>query len=351
MAQYAEAHKVANLGGPGDARPTALQIIRDEGLVGRLTDKVFLVTGVSSGIGIETLRALHTTGAHVFGTVRDVPKGRAVVAQLLAEQHPGGGQITLLEMQLDSFASIRTAATSFLTKSSSKLNAIIGNAGVMATPHGTTVDGYETQFGTNHLGHFLLFHLLKPALLSSASPDYPSRYISVTSLAHIFSSVHTTDYHFTHTPYSPWSAYGRAKTANIWFANAIERRYAAHHLHAVSVHPGGIVEGSGLNKFVGEKEKEAMFGDPMMQRTFKSTGQGAATQVWAAVGREWKGKGGRYLAGMREMESREVVAREEGMVEAANEGHAEWAFDEGGEERLWVDSLAMVGLAEEEDVL
>jgi len=346
MAQYAELHKVANLRGPGDDRPTALRIIQDEDLTGKLTDKVYLVTGVSSGLGLETLRALHTTGAHVFGTVRNIPKGQAVVDKILAEKHAGGGKIDLIEMELDSFASIGKAAKEILAKTGGKLNAIIGNAGVMATPYGKTKDGYETQFGTNHLGHFLLFHLLKDALLSSASPEYPSRYVSVTSVAHILSTVHLDDYNYQSTPYEPWNAYGQAKTANIWFANSIERHYASRHLHATSVHPGGILEGSGLAAHVPEEQKQAMFGSPEILRTFKNVGQGAATQVYAAVSREWANKGGRYLASLEEQGSREEVARKEGMYEGANEGYAPWAYDEGSEERLWKESFGMVGLSE-----
>ena len=346
MAQYVELHKIANLRGAGDARPTALQVIRDEGLTGKLTDKVFLITGVSSGLGIETLRALHTTGAHVFGTVRNIPKGQAVVDKILAEKHAEGGKIDLIEMELDNFSSIRKAAKVILSNTDGKLNAIIGNAGVMATPYGKTADGYETQFGTNHLGHFLLFHLLKDSLLSSATPEYPSRYVSLSSMAHIWSTVHLSDYNYEKTPYSPWNAYGQSKTANIWFANAIERHYSSHHLHATSVHPGGIIEGSGLGVHVSEETKQAMFEDPEILRTFKDVGQGAATQVNAAVGREWKDKGGRYLASLAEMGTREEEAGKEGMYESANEGYAEWAYDEEGEERLWKESFGMVGLEE-----
>ncbi|KAH6875034.1 short-chain dehydrogenase [Alternaria rosae] len=347
MAQYAELHKVANLRGAGDARPTALQVIRDEDLTGKLADKVFLITGVSSGLGIETLRSLHTTGAHVIGTVRNIPKGQAVVDKILAEEHDGGGKIELIEMELDSFASIRKAAKEILAKAGGKLNVIIGNAGVMATPYGKTKDGYETQFATNHLGHFLLFHLLKDALLSSATPEYPSRYVSVTSMAHIWSTVHLDDYNYETTPYEPWNAYAQAKTANIWFANSIERHFSSRHLHATSVHPGGIIEGSGLAVHVSDETKQAMFGDPEILRTFKDVGQGAATQVYAAVSKEWANKGGRYLASLEEQGSREEVAKKEDMYESANEGYAPWAYDEESEERLWRESFGMVGLPRE----
>src|SRR4051812_21377591 len=177
MSRYASAHDRANLNGPGDARPTALQIVRDEGLISKLQDKVFLVTGVSSGIGIETLRALHATGAHVYGTVRSLSKGQAVVDEILAS-NPNGGKIDLIEIELASFASIRKGAADFLAKSGGKLNVLINNAGIMAVPEGRTEDGFEMQFGTNHLGHFLLFQLVKDALLATATPESPSRVVS-----------------------------------------------------------------------------------------------------------------------------------------------------------------------------
>lgn len=343
MSRYAEAHKVANLNGPGDARPTALQVVQDEGLVGKLSDKVFLITGVSSGIGIETLRALHTTGAHVYGTVRNLPKGQAVVDQILSEKHPGGGKISLIEMSLDSLSSVRSGAASFLQKSIGQLNVLVGNAGVMACPYSKTQDGFETQFGTDHLAHFLLFHLLKDALLSSATPEYPSRYVSVSSIAHILGTLNTDDYNWEKSTYDPWKSYAAAKTANIWFANSIERHFGAQHLHATSVHPGGIQD-TGLDKHLSEETKKAMFSDPGMLRTFKNSGQGAATQVYAAISEEWKQKGGRYLSSLVDPKSREEVAKEEGMYDNANEGYTSWAYDEEKEEKLWRDSFGMVEL-------
>ncbi|KAF9691044.1 hypothetical protein EKO04_011056 [Ascochyta lentis] len=345
MSRYAEAHKISSLHGPGDARPTALQIIQDEGLVGKLTDKVFLITGVSSGIGIETMRALHTTGAHVYGTVRNLEKGQQVVDAILSENHPSGGNITLIEMELDSFASVRRGAADFLSQSNNTLHLLVANAGVMATPYSKTKDGFETQFGTTHLAHFLLFQLVKPALLSCATPSYPSRVVSVTSVGHILSRPNFDDYNYEHTPYDAWIAYGQAKTANIWFANVIEAQFGASNLHATSVHPG-LITSSNLAAHL-PPDQQAMFFDPEVQRTAKSAEQGAATQVWAAVGREWMGKGGRYLAGMADAVSNEEKAKEEGMFYMANDGYKEWAYESEGAERLWRESFGLVGLVEE----
>jgi NAD(P)-dependent dehydrogenase (short-subunit alcohol dehydrogenase family) len=348
MSRYAEAHKIANLGGVGDARPTALQILEDEGLLGQLSDKTFLVTGVSSGLGIDTLRALHATGAHVYGTVRNLQKGQEVVDQILSEKKEGGGKIDLIQLELDNFESVHMAADDFLAKSGGRLNALIANAGVMAIPEAKTKDGWEMQFGTNYLGHFLLFQRLKDALLASATPEYPSRYVSLTSIGHLFSPVNFDDINFEKSPYEPWKAYGQAKTANIWIANAIERHYGTQHLHATSVHPGGILENSNLGVHLSEAEKDAMqFTNPETARTLKSSAQGAATQVWAAVGKEFASKGGKYLSNCTVAISNEEKAKEEGMFFFANDGYSPWAYDEEGEERLWKESFAMVGLKAE----
>ena len=142
MSRYAEAHK--NPKGPGDARPTALQIIEDEGLTRKLTEKVFVITGVSSGIGIETLRALYATGGHVFGTVRNVPKGQKVVDEITSSTK--GGKITLIEMSMDDLSSVKKGAEEILSKTKT-INVLVNNAGIMAVPYSKTKDGFESQFG------------------------------------------------------------------------------------------------------------------------------------------------------------------------------------------------------------
>jgi NAD(P)-dependent dehydrogenase (short-subunit alcohol dehydrogenase family) len=297
----------------------------------------------------STTKALHVTGAHIYGTVRNMPKGQKVVERILSEKLEGGGKISLLEISLDSLASVRAGAQAFLQKSDGKLNVMVCNAAIMASPFGQTKDGFEQQFATNHLSHFLLFHLLKDAMLKSATKEFPSRYVSVSSLAaHVFGSgVHLSDYNYEKTTYDPWDSYAQSKLANIWFANSIERHYASQNLHATSLHPGGIVENSGLGKFLDQNTIQAMMGDPETLRTFKSSAQGAATQVYAAVSREWANRGGRYLASCVEQASQEERNKELGMFGAANEGYRKGTYDEEGEERLWKDSFGMVGLEEE----
>lgn len=165
--------------GPGDSRPTALDIVKDAGLEGKLSDKVVLTTGCSSGIGIETARALNPTEAGLFLVVRDVAKGDAALSDILKPGH-----VELLKMDLNSQNSVRAVAAGFLKKSKT-LNILINNAGIMALPEvHKTVEGLEAQFGTNHLAHFLLFQLLKPMLLASSTPSFKSRVVALSSSGH-----------------------------------------------------------------------------------------------------------------------------------------------------------------------
>ncbi|KAF2812370.1 short-chain dehydrogenase [Mytilinidion resinicola] len=347
MSRYAAAHASPN--GAGDARPTAIQILEDENLIGKLPDKVMLVTGISSGIGIETLRAFHATGAHVFGTVRNVAKGQAVVDKILASKIPSGGPITLIEMSLDNLESVRKGAKDILSKTD-KLNIVVNNAGIMACPYGKTVDGFETQFATNHLGHFLLFNLLKDTLLASATPDFPSRVVSVSSIGHRAASVRLDDYNFEKEgSYSPWAGYGQSKTANIWLANYIDRHYGPQNLHATSLHPGGINTGLQVHQ---QELVNLMKDNPEWVRSVKSSEQGASTSVYAALSEEWKNKGGRFLADCEEQlevgkkpTSAQAASAAKGAGHIPNDdGYKSWAYDKDGEERLWKDSLKMVGL-------
>ncbi|KAK5677323.1 hypothetical protein LTS10_009893 [Elasticomyces elasticus] len=340
MSRYAQAHE--NTKGPGDARPTALQIIDDEGLTGKLSDKVFLVTGVSSGIGIETMRALYATGGHVFGTVRNVEKGQKVVDEIKANTQ--GGKITLIEMDLESLASIKKGAESFL-KQSDKLNILIGNAGVMATPEGKTKDGFETQFGTCHVSHFYLFQLLKDTLLKSSTPEFPSRVVSVSSIGHRAGGIRFDDCNFSKPgSYEPWTAYGQAKTANIYFANELERRYGSKGLHATSLHPGGIF--TGLMQHL-DAEQTAGWSTPEILNYMKNPEQGAATSIYAALSQEWANKGGKYLSKIVEQGPWDPRDRSQ-PTSIDHDGYESWAYDEENEKRLWKDSLKMTGLEDDQ---
>lgn len=208
----------------------------------------------------------------------------------------------------------------------------------MATPFALTPDSHETQFQTNHLSHFLLLHLLLPLLLSSP----PSRVISVSSIGHRTAptrALPSSDYNFTISPaYTPWTAYGQAKTANIHLANSITRHYSSRGLTALSLHPGGIA--TGLQVHVDEAMKASWAADESVANYMKSPAQGAATSVYAALGKEWEGKGALYLADC----AAQGPFKGGEALGTGDEGFAEWAFDEEAEEKLWRDSAKLVGV-------
>lgn len=300
---------------------------------GKLGDKTILITGTSSGIGIETARALKATGARLFLTARNLSKAREALGDILEP-----GKVDLLLLDLNSLASVRKFADEFLTASNNKLNILINNAGVMATPEGTTEDGFETQFGTNHLAHFLLFQLVKPTLLASSRPDFQSRVVSVSSLGHRYFPP-KMDNLMLKGEYDSNHAYAHSKTANIYFANEIERRYGGQGLHALSLHPGVIW--TGLHVHVPAEALDAWTAIPQTNSITKSTEQGAATTVWAAIGKAWEGKGGRYL------EDCQVSPPLKEGCQLLDRGYAEWAYDAENEAKLWKLSNEWVGFKEE----
>ncbi|KAE8159301.1 hypothetical protein BDV40DRAFT_242875 [Aspergillus tamarii] len=332
MSRYAEAHAKPN--GPGDARPTALQIIKDEGAEGKLKGEVIVITGTSSGIGIETARALATTGATLFLTARDIAKAQSALAGIFEPS-----RMEIIEMDQASLSSVRAAAAAILAKTS-KIHLLVNNAGIMAIPDlRLTADGHELQFGTNHLSHFLFYKLLEPALLAAASPDLPSRVVNIASSAHNVHGINDPDnYNFEKGGYDPSVAYGQSKTANIYMANEIERRYGSRHLHSTSVHPG-IVQ-TGLTQHM---PPDAFKGMEFLYPTMKSIEQGAATSVWAAIGKAWEHKGGKYLINCTVAE-----AYAEGDDRFTTPGYAPHAYNVQKAKRLWSDSLRLVGLPGED---
>ncbi|KAI8941181.1 hypothetical protein NX059_002418 [Plenodomus lindquistii] len=323
--KYANAHDDPK--GPGDARPTAIDIIKDENIEGELNGGIILVTGASAGIGVETVRALALTGATIYAAARDVEKAERALAGIK-------GKIEILKLDLASLSSVRAAAEDFLQRSGGKLNILVNNAGVMAIPTRTlTEDGYESQFATNHLGHFLLFQLLKPALLSASTSSWNSRVVVLASSGHKIGGIRPNDYNFRDGTYSDFAAYGQAKTANIYMSNAIERYYGTMGLHALAVHPGVIV--TELIRHMDPRVAQGLMGGP----STKSVEQGAATTVLAAIGKEYEGVGGKYLEDVGEWAS----ANKGGSYK---HGYAPWAFNPALEDRLWKDSNGFVGFEE-----
>ncbi|KAJ5225657.1 hypothetical protein N7468_006882 [Penicillium chermesinum] len=336
MSRYASAH--ANPKGPGDARPTALQIIQDESMEGKLAGKVVVITGGNSGIGLETVRALAATGAFIYVTTRDVPRAKASLGDIYQPK-----QVKLVHMDQSSLASVREAAKSIL-REVNKISILINNAGIMDVPElRHSRDGYELQFATNHLAHFLLFQLLKPALLAASTPEFQSRVVMVSSSGHRTRGINASDdYHYQKGGYDPQLAYAQSKTANVYLANEIERRYGSQGLHATSVHPG-IVK-TNIARFWPDEKIQGLMQIPQVLSYAKSPEQGAATTVWAAVGHEWEGRGGRYLAECAETEK----GPEAGDMGVPPNLYVSHTYKPDDEARLWRDSLEMVGLPKEE---
>lgn len=208
----------------------------------------------------------------------------------------------------------------------------------MNTPESRTKDGFELQFGTNHLSHFLLFYLLKDVLLETAhaTPNFHSRVINIGSSGHRYSPIPFDNVNFEGN-YNGWLAYGSSKTANIYMANHIERLYGAHGLHGYSLHPGAFVSPN-LQKYSQEKMKAAMQ-DKRTQAYLSSLGQACATTVYAAASSELEGKGGLYLEG-----ASVVVHPAPSNGDGLEYGYASWAFDETKEMELWRLSKSLVGV-------
>jgi NAD(P)-dependent dehydrogenase (short-subunit alcohol dehydrogenase family) len=294
-----------------------------------LSGRRVLVTGGSAGLGAETVRALAAAGAHVIATVRDLAKGERVTEAARAGAAPGG-KVELRQLDLESLASVRACADKLLAEGQ-PLHVLIANAGVMACPEGKTRDGFETQFGTNHLGHFVLVNKLVPLLVRGA----PARIVSLSSAGHRFSDVDLDDPNFTRTPYDPWFAYGRAKTANVLFAVALDQRLAARGVRACAVHPGGIR--TELGRHLNEATMKQLLG--RMSRhgppQFKTVEQGAATQVWAGFVADAVEIGGKYCEDCH-------VAELTNDPDASG-GVRAYALDPARAEALWRRSEELVG--------
>ncbi len=215
------------------ARPFGATSTTDDVLSGKdLSGKRVLVTGVSAGLGVETARALAAHGAQVVGAARDLAKAERATAEVRAQAANGGG-LELVELDLASLESVRACADA-LVADGRPFAAVIANACVMRTPFERTADGFETQFGTNHLGHFVLVNRIA-SLIAPAG-----RLVNVSSAGHRYSDVDLDDPNFERTPYDPRIAYGRSKTANILFAVEFDRRHKARGVRATALHPGGI---------------------------------------------------------------------------------------------------------------
>jgi len=303
-----------------------------------LKGKRILVTGVSAGIGVETARSLAAHGAHVVGAARDLAKAEAATAQLRKDAAAGGGSFELIELDLASLKSVRACAEKLLAKGE-LFDVVIANAGVMATPFAQTLDGFETQFGTNHLGHFVLVNRIAPLIRKGG------RLISLASSGHRFSNVNLEDPNFERTQYEPFVAYGRSKTANILFAVAFDERHRKRGLRAAAVHPGGIQTELGRHMNPGqlqtmvEQMNKQLAAEGKAPFQFKTIPQGAATSVWAGVVASADEIGGRYCENCHVGQ----IVPDNITISAISEGVRGYALDRSTAEALWKKSEEMVG--------
>jgi NAD(P)-dependent dehydrogenase (short-subunit alcohol dehydrogenase family) len=294
-----------------------------------LSGKLVLITGGASGLGTETARAMAAKGAHIVIAARDMAKGEE--AAKTVREAAGMGNADVIALDLGSLASIRQCAETFLTRYD-KLDLLINNAGVMACPKAETSDGFEMQFGTNHIGHFLLTNLLMPAIEKADG----ARIVNLSSRGHHRDTVHFDDPHFENRDYEKWASYGQSKTANIMFAVGLEMRLADKGIHAYAVHPGGIR--TNLGRHLSDDDiaelMKRMQENAGTSVAFKTVEAGAATTCYAATAPELEGRGGVYLEDchVADVDDEDPVA-----------GVRSYAVDPDNAEKLWALSERMVG--------
>jgi NAD(P)-dependent dehydrogenase (short-subunit alcohol dehydrogenase family) len=297
----------------------------DEVLAGvDLTGLTAVVTGASTGIGLETARALASVGATVVLAVRTSEKAAASV-ELIRATVPDA-RLDSVSLDLSSLASVRQAAAEVAARHPA-ISLLINNAGVMYTPFEHTIEGFELQFGTNHIGHFVFTFGLIPALLAGA----PARIVNLSSGGHVGSDIVWDDPNFEHRPYDKFAAYGQSKTANILFTVELDRRLAARGVRSYAVHPGMIK--TDLGRYMTradfadltERAKKAPSGGLPAYKTIPA---GAATTVTAATAAGLADTGGVYLADCQ-----------------VSDQHAPWARDPAAATRLWALTESLVGEA------
>jgi NAD(P)-dependent dehydrogenase (short-subunit alcohol dehydrogenase family) len=284
-----------------------------------LTGRTVVITGASpNSIGIETARALATAGATLVLGLRDAAKASAAVDDLRASMP--GASIDTEPLDLTSLASVRAFAAAVMSRHP-QIDVLVNNAGVMATPFERTSDGFELQFGTNHLGHFLLTHELMPALLAGGG----GRVVNLSSMGHMIGGVDLDDPNYERRHYSEWPAYGASKSANILFTLELDRRYGGQGIHSYAVHPGTVdtdlfrhLDDDAAASIRRRSEKGGM--------PIKTPAQGASTSVVAITATDLPG--GAYLDNCQ-----------------VSDGVADHAKDPDVAARLWTLSEQLVGAA------
>ena len=303
-----------------------------------LRGKRILVTGVSAGLGVETARSLAAHGSEVVGAARDLDKAETATAQVRKDALANGGSFEVAILDLSDLKSVRDCADKLLKKGE-LFDVVIANAGVMATPFTYTKDGFEMQFGTNHLGHFVLVNRIASLIRPGG------RLINLSSAGHRYSNVDLQDPNFERTPYEPFVAYGRSKTANILFAVAFDKRHRERGVRAAAVHPGGIR--TELSRYTDPGRLETMIAQINKQLASEGRGpfqlktvpQGAATSVWAGVVAPADEIGGRYCENCHVGN----IVPDDVTITVATEGVRSYALNPTNAEALWKKSEEMVG--------
>ncbi len=307
------------------ATSTADEVLADKDLSGTIA----FITGGASGLGQETARAMAAKGAHVIIAARDQSKLDTAAGEIRAGS--GSDKVETILCDLASLESVRACAAEAAERFD-RIDLLINNAGVMACPFTKTEDGFEMQFGTNHLGHFLLTNLLVPLVEKGNAP----RIVNLSSRGHVFADVDHDDPNYENREYEKWAAYGQSKTANIQFSVGLENRLAARGIHSYALHPGGIM--TNLGRHMTEQDMEWM-----MARVKENAGdgpglktipQGAATTCYTATSDDLAGQGGVYLEDCH-------IAQVDN--ESQKDGVRSYALDPDNAERLWQVSEKMVG--------
>lgn len=292
-----------------------------------------VVTGASSGIGLETARSLAHAGAEVTLAVRDTEAGLRAARDIARPAgRDGGVHVAALDL------ADRATVAAFVRNWSGPLHLLINNAGVVTPALARTAEGWELQFATNHLGHFALSLGLRDALAAGARERGGARIVPVSSTAHMRSPVVFDDIQFTRRPYDPQSAYAQSKTATALFAVEATRRWVADGIVANAVNPGGVA--TGLQRHFTRKQKEYLVeAEAAGVFTYKTAGQGAATTLVAAVAPEFADTGGHYLDDCREAHT----VPDDAELFDNSHGVKRWAVDPDTARRLWTVSLGLLG--------
>ena len=303
---------------PFGAQSTAMEVIEGVQLDGTRA----IVTGGSSGIGVETARALLSAGAEVTLAVRDVDAGERAAEDI--KQSTGRSHVLVAPLDLADQASV----AAFVLSWGGPLHILVNNAGIMATPEMRTPEGWEMQFATNHLGHFHLATGLREALAEAGG----ARVVVVSSVGHINGEVIFDDVNFERHPYDPWAAYAQSKTANILFMTEASKRWTAERIAVNALNPGRIPS-TGLMRHMGGPEGPASFDPKSTDVSWKNAEQGAATSVLLAASPLAEGVTGRYFEDCNEAGPHQPGIRR---------GVAAYALDPDKAARLWRLSAGML---------